>query len=255
MGALHDVGAACFAYGFMMCGLFLLVPFKLSKKFHEAFFARFCFPLAIHVMRGRMGEIRRQAVSQLNSLVSHDPTLKKEGAIRVLEIGAGFGANFEHMKRKVKYWNLDPNAEFDDGFRKNLKKNPNVEMERWIHAHAEDMRGVPDAHFDVVLMTYVLCSVTGMEKVIAECKRVLSKGGRVVFMEHVAHPKGTWGFLVQTLLDPLWSFTFCGCHINRRPGDLFEKAGFGPVQITEVYLSMPTIMSPHVYGFALLGEV
>ncbi|CAN7982593.1 unnamed protein product, partial [Ixodes pacificus] len=159
----------------MALGVVLVGPFKMSKKLHEAFFARFVFPLAMYLSVDRFTAVRRQAMLQLNDLVSHDGTLKKEGAIRVLEIGAGFGANFEHMQRKVKYWNVDPNAEFDGGFRKNLKKNPNVEMERWIHENAEDMRGVPEGHFDVVLMTYVLCSVTEVRKVLAECRRVLTK--------------------------------------------------------------------------------
>ncbi|CAN8017416.1 unnamed protein product, partial [Ixodes persulcatus] len=159
----------------MACGLLFWVPFKLNNRLREIFFARFAFPVGMYLLRDRMIGVRRQAFSQLNDLVSHDDKLKKEGSIRVLEIGAGFGANLEHMRRKVKYWNLDPNAEYAEGFRANLKKNPNVEMERWIHAYAEDMRGVPDGHFDVVLVSYVLCSVSDVGKVLTECKRVLSK--------------------------------------------------------------------------------
>ncbi|CAN8017884.1 unnamed protein product [Ixodes persulcatus] len=127
----------------MALGVVLVVPFKMSKKLHEAFFARLVFPLVMYLSGDRFTAVRRQAMLQLNDLVSNDGTLKKEGAIRVLEIGAGFGANLEHMQRKVKYRNVDPNAELDDEFRKNLKKNPNVEMERWIHEYAEDMRGFP----------------------------------------------------------------------------------------------------------------
>ncbi|XP_002403158.3 methyltransferase-like protein 7B [Ixodes scapularis] len=252
MARLDDILMFCFCYGTMALGVFLLVPFKMSKKLHEAFFARIVFPLVMHIWGDRFTAVRRQAMSQLNDLVSHDGTLKKEGAIRVLEIGAGFGANLEHVQRNVKYWNVDPNAEFDDGFRKNLKKNPNVEMERWIHEYAEDMQGVPEGHFDVVLITYVLCSVTEVRKVLAECRRVLAKGGRLVFLEHVAHPAGTWGSVVQTLLDPMWSFSFCGCHINRRPEQLLMSAGFDEIKLTEVFLNMPTVLSPNVYGSAVV---
>ncbi|KAG0434921.1 hypothetical protein HPB47_018784 [Ixodes persulcatus] len=239
MARLDDILFSCYAYGTMTLGVFLLVPFKMSKKLHEAFFARFVYPLAMYFSGDRFTAVRRQAVSQLNDLVSHDGTLKKEGAIRVLEIGAGFGANFEHIQRKVKYWNLDPNAEFGGAFRKNLEKNPNVEMERWVQEYAEDMRGVPESHFDVVLITYVLCSVT-------------EAGGRLVFLEHVAHPEGTWGSVVQTLLDPMWSFSFLGCHINRRPEQLFKNAGFDMMKLTEVFLNMPTVLSPTVYGSAVV---
>lgn len=175
MSRLGSLVLNCLLYAALTSGLLFWVPFKLNKKLREVFFARFALPVGIYLMRDRMIGVRRQALSQLNDLVSHDDTLKKEGSIRVLEIGAGSGANFEHMKRKVKYWNLDPNAEFAKRFLENLKENPNVEMERWIHAYAEDMRGVPDGHFDVVLFSYVLCSVSDVGKVLAESKRVLSK--------------------------------------------------------------------------------
>ncbi|EEC13539.1 conserved hypothetical protein, partial [Ixodes scapularis] len=241
----------CFVYAALACGLLFWVPFKLNKKLREIFFARFAFPVGMYLMRDRMIGVRRQTISQLNDLESHDDTLKKEGSIRVLEIGAGFGANLEHMQRKVKYWNLDPNAEFGGGFRENLKKNPNVELERWIRAYAEDMRGVPDGHFDVVLVSYVLCSVSDVGKVLSECKRVLSKGGRLVFVEHVAHPEGSWGLVVQKLLDPLWAFTFCGCHVTRRTGLILKNAGFAQVELNEAFLPIATTLSAHVYGFAV----
>ncbi|EEC15566.1 conserved hypothetical protein [Ixodes scapularis] len=160
MARLNDFLLSCFSYGTVTLSVFLYVPFKMSKKLHEAFFARLVYPLAMYFSGDRLTAVRRHGVSQLDDLVSHDGTLKKEGTIRVLEIGTGFGANFEYMQRNVKYWSLDPNAEFDYGLRKNLKKNPNVELERCVHEYAEDMRGVPDDHFDAVLMTFVLCSVT-----------------------------------------------------------------------------------------------
>ncbi|CAN7974705.1 unnamed protein product, partial [Ixodes persulcatus] len=123
----------------------------------------------------KLRRVRRPTVGQLNELLSHDATLRKQGALRVLEIGAGPGANLEHVKRKVQYWILDLNPGFGADFRAQLKKNPNVTMQRWIEGCAEDMRDVPDGHFDVVLMTYVLCSATNPERVLAECKRVLTK--------------------------------------------------------------------------------
>uniref|UniRef100_V5HTF3 Methyltransferase type 11 domain-containing protein n=1 Tax=Ixodes ricinus TaxID=34613 RepID=V5HTF3_IXORI len=252
MARLGDILLSCFAYGTMTLGVFLMVPFKMSKKLHEAYFARFVLPIIMYLSGDRSNEVRRKAVSQLMGLVSHDAILKKEGAIRVLEIGAGFGANFAHIQRKVKYWNVDPNAEFNDGFRKNMEKYPNVEMENWVHEYAEDMRGVPDGHFDVVLITYVLCSVAEMGKVLAECRRVLSKGGRLVFLEHVAHPEGSWSFFLQTLLDPMWSFSFCGCHVNRRPERLLKAAGFDQIELSKVHLSLPTVLSPQVYGSAVV---
>ncbi|CAN7946286.1 unnamed protein product [Ixodes hexagonus] len=129
----------------------------------------------MYLMSDMLDDLRRLTVSQLNGLLSHDASLRKQGALRVLEIGAGPGYNFDFMERKVHYWNLDPNSEFGADLHRRLKRNPNVTMERCIQGYAEDMRGVPDNHFDAVLMTYVLCSAMDPEKVLAECKRVLAK--------------------------------------------------------------------------------
>ncbi|KAK8768481.1 hypothetical protein V5799_015053 [Amblyomma americanum] len=49
-------------------------------------------------------------------------------------------------------------------------------MERWVPGYGEDMHQVPDDHFDVVLVTHLLCSVNCAEKVLQECRRVLVKG-------------------------------------------------------------------------------
>ncbi|CAN7950081.1 unnamed protein product, partial [Ixodes hexagonus] len=129
----------------------------------------------MYLISDKFDKARRLTVSQLNGLLSHDASLREQGALRVLEIGAGLGHNLDFMERKVRYWNVDPNPEFGADLWKRLERNPNVTMERNIQAYAEDMRVVPDDHFDAVLMTYVLCSAVDGEKVLAECKRVLVK--------------------------------------------------------------------------------
>ncbi|CAN7982078.1 unnamed protein product, partial [Ixodes pacificus] len=238
---------------FYMClglGILFLVPIRLSRRVQEALFARLFFPVAMLLFNDKIKTVRRPTVGQLSELLSHDGTLRKQGTLRVLEIGAGSGANLEHVERKVQYWTLDPNPEFGADLRKQLKRNPNLTMERWIQGCAEDIRGVPDGHFDVVLMTYVLCSATDPERVLAECKRVLAKGGRLLFAEHVAHPEGSWGLALQRVLDPLWTSIGCGCHADRRSGDVLASAGFAHLQLNELLLHMPTPVSRHVWGYA-----
>ncbi|KAH9382261.1 hypothetical protein HPB48_016558 [Haemaphysalis longicornis] len=50
-------------------------------------------------------------------------------------------------------------------------------MERWVHAYGEDMSELQDEQFDVVLLTYLLCSTSDPLKVLKEAKRVLVKVG------------------------------------------------------------------------------
>ncbi|CAN7982081.1 unnamed protein product [Ixodes pacificus] len=237
-------------YMCMVFGILFLVPIRLSRRIQAALFARLFYPVAMLLMNAQITKVRRTTVGQLSELLSHDTTLRKQGALRVLEIGAGSGANLEHVKRKVQYWALDPNLEFGVDLRAQLKRNPNVTMERWIQACAEDMRDVPDGHFDVVLMTYVLCSATNPMRVLAECKRVLAKGGQLLFAEHVAHHEGSWGLVLQRILDPLWSSLSCGCHVTRRSGDVLASAGFAHLQLNELLLPVVTPISRNVWGYA-----
>ncbi|CAN7982897.1 unnamed protein product, partial [Ixodes pacificus] len=184
MDRLVNLSAYCFLYGFLTFGLMFLVPLKLSRKFRQAFCAHLVLPALLHLSRDRLDEIRRRVVSQLNDLQSHDDELKEEGAIRVLEIGTAFGANFEHITRKVRYTNMEPSREFDEAFLSNLGKNPKVKLERWIRGWAEDMPDIPDNSVDVVLVTYLLCTVTDVQRTLAECKRVLVKVGYTLFIHH-----------------------------------------------------------------------
>ncbi|XP_029843312.2 methyltransferase-like protein 7A [Ixodes scapularis] len=228
------------------------VALKLSKTFREAFFVRVFMPAAGSLVKDEFVAIRREVLSRLNDLESHDPELKKDGIVRVLEVGAGFGANFEFIQRKVKYWNIEPNAEFGPEFMKAAGKNPLVELERCVRGYGEDMAVIPDGCFDAVVVTHLLCSVRDAKRVLGECKRVLAKGGRLLFMEHVAQPKGTWANWFQYLLDPAWELLACGCRLNRSSGDLLKKAGFDRLELKETYLPIPAIISRQVYGYACL---
>ncbi|KAH7948472.1 hypothetical protein HPB52_022982 [Rhipicephalus sanguineus] len=55
------------------------------------------------------------------------------------------------------------------------RRNLMVQLERAICGYGEDMSVLPDGYFDVVLMTYVLCSAKNGRNVLDECKRVLAK--------------------------------------------------------------------------------
>uniref|UniRef100_G3MR83 Methyltransferase type 11 domain-containing protein n=1 Tax=Amblyomma maculatum TaxID=34609 RepID=G3MR83_AMBMU len=231
-------------------GAVLLVPLLLSERVRQWYFARLV-SAASRLWRGALDDVRRDTIAALDEIESSDPTLRAEGALRVLEIGAGFGANFELIRRKVKYWNLDPNPEFKDGFLKNIKAHPKVELEHWVTAYGEDMRGVPDHHFDAVIVTHLLCSVDSAEKVLQECRRVLVKEGRLLFVEHVAQPQGSIGRLLQRVLTPFWRLICSGCCLDRDTGDLIRGAGFAQVHMQEISIDMPVVLTRHVYGYAV----
>lgn len=75
------------------------------------------------------------------------------------------------------------------------------------------------ARFDTVLLTYTLCSVAAPARVLAEARRVLRPGGRLVFLEHGLAPDPAtqrW----QRRLTPGWRVVAGNCHLDRDIGRL-----------------------------------
>lgn len=247
---LHRVTELVFVAAVIVLGAVFCVPLALCTRLRQWLFVRL-LGVASWLWPDDFEETRRATMTALDEVESHDPELRADGAVRLLEVGAGFGANFGFMRRKVKYWNVDPNTEFESAFLETLKNYPKVEMERWVPSCGEDMKQVPDNHFDVVLTTHLLCSVDSGEKVLQECRRVLVKGGRLIFMEHVAQPPGTLGLLLQNVFTPVWRLVFCGCCLNRESGELIKRAGFSEVHLRESRINVPILVSRHVYGYAV----
>lgn len=87
---------------------------------------------------------------------------------------------------------------------------------------------VADASFDTVLCALSLCSITEPAAVIAEMRRVLVPGGRLLLLDHIA---STWPPIraAQWLLERVTIRT-AGEHFTRRQLPLVEAAGFDVVE-------------------------
>lgn len=229
---------------------FLLLMLKRSRKFQEVFSACVFFPLVSPFFKSAFEGIRREVMRNLDDVVSCDPVLRESNAIRVLEVGVGTGRNFEYINRNVKFLAVDPNSAFKDRFLENQANYSHIELEEWVLTRGEDMKQLPDNFVDAVIITHVLCSVVDARKVLSECRRVLTPGGKMLFMEHIACPEDTWTFTLQTLVDPLWQLLTCGCHLNRSTSDILIDAGFPDMSLKEVYLPILVLLSRHVYGVA-----
>ncbi|KAL3189579.1 hypothetical protein MRX96_002614, partial [Rhipicephalus microplus] len=105
---------------------------------------------------------------------------------------------------------------------------------------------------DVAVFTYLLCSVKNPRKVLKEVKRVLVKGGSVVFLEHVGFPNGTWQRLLQSAVTPLSRITCCNCHLNRDSVKEIENAGFSKVTAHYIDAEMNVLLRRPAYGMAVL---
>lgn len=235
----------------LVLDLVFLLPLLLIRPFRERYFV-FFFRVAMFAFPDCFAKARGKALEALKGIESHDSRLRKCGALKLLEVGAGTGPNFEYITRPIKYTNVDPNKVFGPVFREQLEKHPQIELERWVHGYGEDMSEIPSGEFDVVLLTYAFCSVQDRLKVLREARRVLVKGGHLVFLEHVTFPKGTWQRILQNLLAPLMKVANCNCHINRDiPEDDMYAAGFSTVKVNYIRVSLPLALSRHAYGVAV----
>ena len=140
----------------------------------------------------------------------------------VLELGAGTGANVAHYPAGSQVLLTEP----DRDMARRISKRP--ELARLdadiVEAPAEDLP-VDDGSVDAVVATLVLCSVTDPAAALAEVRRVLRPGGRLLFLEHVRSDDPSvakW----QDRLVPLSRRLGGGCHPNRDTVAAIRAAGF-----------------------------
>ena len=139
----------------------------------------------------------------------------------VLEIGAGTGANFQYYPGGAHVIAIEPDPFMLERARKRAVGASNIELRQ---AAAEELP-FPDASFDFVIDTLVLCSVRDPRKALAEIKRVLKPGGELRLYEHVRY-QNPIGALSQDIISPVWQWFGAGCHPNRDTGRLLREAGF-----------------------------
>lgn len=143
---------------------------------------------------------------------------------RVLEVGGGTGLNLPHYPAGdvESVLVVEPDAAMRERLLKRVATAP-VPVE--VHETTIEGAGLPNASFDTVVAALVLCTVEDQAVALAEMKRALAPGGRLLFLEHVRSPG--WRGGVQAALTPAWSRTLgAGCHLDRRTLDAIRAAGF-----------------------------
>jgi ubiquinone/menaquinone biosynthesis C-methylase UbiE len=149
---------------------------------------------------------------------------------KILEIGAGTGANFPYFTRKASVTAIEP----DDGFRAEAEKAAK-ESGKTISVSGGFAEALPfaDGSFDAICAALVFCSVESLEDTLGQIKRVLKPGGRLRLLEHVRSEHWFCGPAMD-LLDPVWfRINGFGCHWNRRTVEAVRAAGFAVETVKE----------------------
>lgn len=149
-------------------------------------------------------------------------------ADRIVELGAGVGANFAHLPEGATVVAIEPSEAMHDALRRRAAEH-RVELEL-IGGRAERLP-LPDASVEEVICSLVLCTVEDPDATVAEVRRILRPGGRFRFVEHVAAPSWSPRRWLQHGLRRPWSWIFEGCDLCRDTGALVERSGFSTVDV------------------------
>lgn len=151
----------------------------------------------------------------------------------VLDVGAGTGVNLPHFRQARRVVAAEP----DPAMRRRLTGNltaARVPVE--VTGDAAETLTHPDASFDAVVFTLVLCTVAGVDRALAEARRVLRPSGRLVLLEHVRSDGALARW--QDRLTPLWSRVAAGCQLGRDTAAAVKRAGF-TVERAELFDPFP----------------
>ena len=166
---------------------------------------------------------------------------------RTVELGAGTGLNLEHYPDSVSELTL---TEPFPPMAKQLRGRAGADADATVIEAAADDLPLADGSADTVVCTLVLCTVDDLPATLAEVARVLTPGGRLLFLEHVRSddPRtARW----QDRLERPWKLFAHGCRCNR---DTLAAIADSPLEVESVehgaIPKSPAFVRPLIAGSA-----
>jgi ubiquinone/menaquinone biosynthesis C-methylase UbiE len=168
---------------------------------------------------------------------------------RVLEIGAGTGANLPHYGGGIGSLVV---TEPERPMLRRLQRaaHEHTPFAQVLRASAEDLPFEDDS-FDTVVSTLVLCGVDDQPRAVREARRVLRPGGRLLFLEHVrSDDPGLARF--QDRMNWL-NRLVVGCDCNRPTLTTIEAGQFEVTLLEQTTMpKAPKFVRPLIVGTATL---
>lgn len=165
----------------------------------------------------------------------------------VCEIGIGSGLNLKHYKPGVRsVTGIDPAAELTEKARERAER---VDFDVEVLGISGESLPAENDVFDTVVCTWTLCSIPNPYRAVAEMRRVLKPGGRLIFVEHGRSDEANiarW----QRRIEPVWKKIGGGCHLTRRSDDLLVDGGFKLLSFESGYAPGPKIAAFMMHGIA-----
>jgi ubiquinone/menaquinone biosynthesis C-methylase UbiE len=161
--------------------------------------------------------------------------LLAEARGRTLEIGSGWGHNFAYYPAETAVVATDV-----DLGRVRAAARRRAPRVRLLVADAQRLPWA-EGTFDTVAGTLVFCSIPQPAAALAEIRRVLRPGGRLLLVEHVrSHRPGL--ARLQDWLAPAWLRLTRGCNLNRETEAAVRAAGFEIKRRKLAYAGLLTLL-------------
>jgi ubiquinone/menaquinone biosynthesis C-methylase UbiE len=173
---------------------------------------------------------------------------------RVVEVGAGPGANFALYPAEVdEVVAVEPEPYLRERARKAAARAP---VRVTVLDGVADALPLDDGSCDAVVACLVLCSVPHQATALAEVRRVLRPGGELRFYEHVRAPEPRMARWQHAVDRVFWPRAFGGCHTARDTVAAIARAGFSierdrRLRLREVPRFVP--VATHAIGIARRG--
>jgi ubiquinone/menaquinone biosynthesis C-methylase UbiE len=152
---------------------------------------------------------------------------------RVLEIGIGSGLNIPFYGSAVReIVGMEPSQQLISMARK-IAEGATIPV-TFVEESAEAIP-LDDPTVDTVVSTWTMCTIPEVDRTLSDIRRVLKRGGRLLFAEHGLAPEASvrrW----QNWLTPAWKRIGGGCHLNRPIREPIANAGFRFERLESAYI-------------------
>jgi len=146
-----------------------------------------------------------------------------------LEVGVGTGKNFSYYPKDAQITAIDFSEKMlSHAWEKVKKLGIKVKLQ---HMDVQDLEFKDDT-FDMVVATFVFCSVPDPIKGLQEVKRVCKPGGKVLLLEHVLSANSILASLMN-MVNPI-VVRIMGPNINRRTVENVANSGLKVEKVTDL---------------------
>jgi SAM-dependent methyltransferase len=169
---------------------------------------------------------------------------------RVIEIGAGSGANFAHYPDTVsEVIAIEPEAHLRERARDSAAR---ALVPVSVCDGSAGSLPCETAGFDVGVASLVLCTVPDQQRALAELFRVIRPGGELRFYEHVRAVRPREARFQRLADATFWPRIADGCHLSRDTRAGIELAGFEIERCERFAFSPASYLppDPHILGAA-----